>query len=158
MAEEAAPSRTVAPYTLDKSAQALKKEALEINRDLVLLSEEALIPASAQFVVFLSLNSDPNSAASPWQIKLTLNGRIIANHAYTPQEQQALFRGGIHRLYFGNLPVGSHELIAQSEGGRPGNHSTTFTFSKVWQQKVVEVNMNLAEKTPKLMIRDWQSQ
>lgn len=157
IAEDAAP-RSSTPYTFDKTAQALKKEALEINRDLVLLSEEALIPTSAQLAVFLSLQPYTGAVDSSMQVKLALDGNVIANHVYTPKEQEALFNGGVHRLYFGNLPVGGHELVAYLEGNKVGTSSTTFNFNKVWQQKFIEVNMNLADKAPKLIIRDWQSQ
>ena len=41
---------------LDEDVQALKKEVLDLNRDLFLLEEELLFPANSQVAFFVSLD------------------------------------------------------------------------------------------------------
>lgn len=144
---------TSAPYTLDKLTQEIKRDALDLNRDLILLSEEELIPTSSQVVIFVSMQSRVRITTKPVQVKLSLDGAVVADHVYTVKEQEALFKGGLHRLYFGSLLPGGHKLIAQLEGN-PAS-SATLGFDKAWQQKLIEVIMN-ADTTPELTIRDWQ--
>jgi hypothetical protein len=42
--------------TLDTRIQTLKKEVLDLNRDLFLLEEDLLFPANTQFTVFVSMD------------------------------------------------------------------------------------------------------
>ena len=49
---------TPAPDTraLDEEIQALKKDVVDLNRDLFVLEEELLFPANTQVAVFLSMD------------------------------------------------------------------------------------------------------
>src|SRR5258706_14370776 len=49
-----APTPTPNPQGLDTRIQSLKQEAMELNRDLLVLEEELLFPASTQVAVFIS--------------------------------------------------------------------------------------------------------
>jgi hypothetical protein len=102
---------------LDADIEALKKEVLSLNRDLFILEEDLLFPSNTQFSVFLSMNAGALFSLDSVQIKI--DDKNIANHLYTERELAALKRGGVQRLYIGNLPSGEHEIVAIFSGVGP---------------------------------------
>jgi len=111
----AAPATAAAPpaadfKSLDGDVQCLKKEVLDLNRDLFLLEEELLFPANTQVAVFLSLDVGTFFELDSVQVKV--DNKEVANYLYTEREVEALNRGGVHRVFIGNLKVGKHELVA----------------------------------------------
>ncbi|MDJ0911890.1 MAG: hypothetical protein QNI99_22090, partial [Woeseiaceae bacterium] len=102
---------------LDEDVQDLKKEVLDLNRDLFLLEEELLFPANSQVAFFVSL--DVGEYFDLDSVSLRIDGREVANYLYTEREVDALMRGGVHRLHMANLRTGEHELIAIFTGQGP---------------------------------------
>ena len=90
---------------------------LSLNRDLFILEEDLLFPSNTQFSVFLSMNA--GALFSLDSIQLKIDDKNIANHLYTERELAALKRGGVQRLYIGNLPSGEHEIIIIFTGVGP---------------------------------------
>ena len=97
--------------------QALKKEVLDLNRELFVLEEELLFPANTQVAVFVSMDVGEFFALD--SVTLKLDNKEVANYLYTEREAQALLKGGVHRVYIGNLKAGEHELIALFTGPGP---------------------------------------
>jgi len=87
--------------SLDADIEALKKEVLSLNRDLFILEEDLLFPSNTQFSVFLSMDS--GALFNLDSVQLKIDDKNIANHLYTERELEALKRGGVQRLYIGNL-------------------------------------------------------
>ena len=87
--------------SLDDKVQSLKKEVMNLNRDLLVLEEELLFPTSTQVAVFLSI--DVGNYFRLDSVQLKIDDKIVANHLYTQQEVDALGRGGVQRLYLGNV-------------------------------------------------------
>src|SRR5512140_2339334 len=58
-------------------------------------------------------------------VRVTLDDKDVAAYLYTPLEVQALHRGGVQRLYVGNLRAGSHELVAFFNGNGPQDRDYT---------------------------------
>jgi len=77
--------------------------------DLMVLEEELLFPASTQVAVFVSMDVGNAVDLDSVQVKLTTAGRRLPVHAV---EVQALHRGGVQRVYLGQLKAGSHDLVA----------------------------------------------
>jgi hypothetical protein len=63
--------------TVDQDVQALKKELVDLNRDLFRLEEELLYPASTQVAVFLSVNVGTFFALDSVQLKV--DGKEVAS-------------------------------------------------------------------------------
>ena len=105
------------PTTLDEQVQDLKKLAVDLNRDLFLLEEELLFPANTQVAVFVSM--DVGEFFSLDSVEIKLDDEDVASYLYTEREVDALFRGGVQRVYVGNLRAGEHELVATFTGGGP---------------------------------------
>ncbi|MEJ2649125.1 MAG: hypothetical protein P8016_12050 [Sedimentisphaerales bacterium] len=102
---------------LSKDIQNIKKEIINLNRDLFILEEDLLFPANTQFSVFLSMDIGEYFSLDSVQIKI--DDKIVANHLYTTREAEALKRGGVQRLYLGNLASGEHEIVAFFVGQGP---------------------------------------
>lgn len=134
--------------TLDKQIQDVKQEALELNRDLFVLEEELLFPASTQLAVFLSV--DVGEFFQLDSVQLKLDNKVVTNYLYTDRENAALHRGGVQRLYLGNLRTGKHELVAVFTGKgtheRDYRRGATLVFEKRTDPKFIELKIHDVEK------------
>jgi hypothetical protein len=146
--------------TVDQDVQALKKELLDLNRDLFRLEEELLYPASTQVAVFLAVNVGTFFALDSVQLKL--DGKEVANYLYTEREVEALHRGGVQKLYLGNLKAGEHELVAVFTGKGPHERDyrrgTALRFEKAVGAKYVELRITDRDAAlqPEFAVRQWE--
>lgn len=148
------------PVALDTRIQDLKADVIQLNRDLLVLEEELLFPANTQLAVFVSM--DVGKMFSLDSVQLHIDGKPVASYLYTPLEVQALHRGGVQRLYVGNLRTGNHELVAFFTGGGPHardyKRGATVKFDKDTQAKYVELRIRDSEAKlqPEFDIKFWQ--
>lgn len=146
--------------SVDEDAQALKKEVLALNRDLFVLEEELLFPANTQIAVFVSM--DVGDFFRLDSVTLKVDDKEVANYLYTEREAQALLKGGVHRLYLGNLKTGSHELVAFFTGQGPHERDyrrgATLTFDKTVGAKYLELRISDSERRqqPEFIVEEWQ--
>jgi hypothetical protein len=146
--------------SLDEDVQSLKKEVLDLNRDLFLLEEELLFPANSQVAFFIAM--DVGEYFELDSVSLQIDGKEVANYLYTEREAGALLRGGVHRVHMGNLKVGDHELIAVFTGKGPHvrdyRRGATMTFNKGIGAKYVELEISdrAAKQQPEFIIREWE--
>ena len=146
--------------SLDSEIQSLKQEVLELNRELFVLEEELLYPAGTQVAVFLSMDVGRYFALD--SVQLRVNDKIVSNHLYTAREVEALHRGGVQRLYMGNLRAGEHEIVAIFTGkgpnGRDYRRGATRTVSKALGPKFVELQIvDLEGKEQRdFAVREWE--
>ncbi|MGI9290545.1 MAG: AraC family transcriptional regulator [Gammaproteobacteria bacterium] len=146
--------------SLDEETQQLKTVALELNQELNALKEEMLYPASSQVAVFLSM--DVGEFFSLNSVELTLDGKNISNHLYTEGEIDALYRGGVQKLYLGNLTGGDHELVAVFTGtgnrGREYRRGAQVDFVKGKETKYLEFVISDREQKlqPEFFVREWE--
>jgi len=134
---------TAAFQSLDRKVQGLKQQVLELNRDLFVLEEELLFPASTQIAVFLSM--DVGKFFQLDSVQLKLDNKVVTNYLYTERENAALLRGGVQRLYLGNLRTGKHELVAVFTGKgtheRDYRRGATLVFEKQTEPKYIELKV-----------------
>ena len=146
--------------TVDQDVQALKKELVDLHRDLFRLEEELLYPASTQVAVFLSVNLGTFFALD--SVQLELDGKEVANYLYTEREVEALHRGGVQKLFLGNLKAGEHELVAVFTGKGPHERDyrrgTTLRFDKTLGAKYLELRISDREASlqPEFVVRQWE--
>ena len=146
--------------SLDADIEALKKEVLSLNRDLFILEEDLLFPANTQFSVFLSMNA--GALFSLDSIQLKIDDKNIANHLYTERELAALKRGGVQRLYIGNLPSGEHEVVITFTGigpkGRDYRLGESIVIEKTTEPQFVEfiVLDDTGKEQPQFDVRVWE--
>ena len=146
--------------SLDQDVQALKKEVLDLNRDLFLLEEELLFPANSQVAFFISMDVGEYFALD--SVNLKIDGKEVANYLYTEREVDALVRGGVHRVHMANLKTGEHELIAVFTGKGPNardyRRGATLTFEKGIGAKYMELEITdrVKKQQPEFVIKDWE--
>jgi hypothetical protein len=145
---------------VDKDVQDLKKQLVDLNRDLFKLEEEILYPASTQVAVFLSMNVGTFFALD--SVTLKVDDKEVANYLYTEREVQALHRGGVQKLYLGNLKSGPHELVAFFTGKGPHDRDyrrgTSVSFEKAVGARYVELRISDREASlqPEFVVRQWE--
>ncbi len=144
---------------VDQDVQDLKKQLLDLNRDLFKLEEEILYPSSTQVAVFLSLNVGEFFKLD--SVTLKLDDKEVSNYLYTEREVQALHRGGVQKLYLGNLKAGKHELVAFFTGKGPHDvdyrRGASLSFEKTVGAKYVELRISDREAAmqPEFVVRQW---
>jgi len=146
--------------SLDSRIQSLKKEVLDLNRDLFMLEEELLFPSNTQVSVFLSM--DIGTLFQLDSVQIRLNDKIVANHLYTKREIEALKRGGVQRIYTGNLPSGKHEIVAYYTGIGPNNRTykqgstTILEKSSAAQFVELKISDNTVKQQPDFEVKIWE--
>lgn len=144
---------------IDTDIQAIKKDAVDLNRELAALEEELLFPAGTQVSVFLSLDVGAFFRLESVQVKI--DDREVANHLYSERDINALEKGGAQRLYLGNLLTGEHELLAIFTGkgpdGRDYRRGASVKFTKDGKAKFLELRISDRQRSgqPEFEIRDW---
>lgn len=145
---------------LDSRVQDVKAEVIKLNRDLLVLEEELLFPASTQVALFVSM--DVGKLFSLDSVQIKLDDKLITNYLYTPAEVAALHRGGVQRVYVGNLKAGSHEIVAFFTGQGPHvrdyKRGTTIKFDKGAEPKYIELRIkdSTAKLQPEFDVKVWQ--
>lgn len=157
----AAPAANPAPSpALGAQIEDLKKASVELNRDLMLLEEDLLFPASTQIAVYVSLDVGHYFALD--SVKLSIDGQMVSSYLYTPKQISALARGGVQRLYLGNLKTGSHEITAFFIGKGPEERDykrgATYTFNKTQKPGMLEVRIKdeTGAMQPTFEFKEWQ--
>lgn len=146
--------------SLDQEVQTLKKEVLDLNRELFVLEEELLFPANTQVAVFVSMDVGEFFALD--SVTLKLDNKEVANYLYTEREAQALLKGGVHRVYVGNLKAGEHELIAlftgQGPNARDYRRGATIKLEKGVGAKYIELKISdrAAKAQPEFVVKEWE--
>ena len=159
---DAAPAGEEAAQTasVDQDVQSLKKELVDLNKDLFKLEEELLYPASTQVAVFLSVDVGTFFALD--SVTLKVDDKEVTNYLYTEREVQALHRGGVQRLYLGNLKAGEHELIALFTGKGPHERDyrrgTTLRIDKGVGASYIELKISdrVASLQPEFVVKVWE--
>jgi len=147
------------PATLDARVQELKNDVIQLNRDLLVLEEELLFPANTQVALFVSMDIGVMFDLESVQVKI--DDTLVATYLYTPMEVKALQRGGVQRLYVGNLRTGRHELVAFFTGQGPHTRDykrgATVVFDKDTQAKYAELRIrdSSAKLQPEFDIKLW---
>lgn len=145
---------------LDEKVQDLKKQVVDLNRDLFVLEEELLFPANTQVAVFVSMDVGEFFALD--SVVLKIDNREVSNYLYTPREAAALVKGGVQRLYVGNIKTGPHELVALFSGKGPNERDyrrgASLKFEKGVGAKYLELRISdrARRAQPEFVIKDWE--
>ena len=161
-APAAAPSAAAAAdvKTLGQEGQGMKKDVIDLNKDLFVLEEELLFPANTQVAVYVSMDVGAFFALD--SVTLKIDNKEVKNYLYTAREADALLKGGVQQLYLGNLKVGKHELVAFFSGKGPVERDyrrgATLKFDKGVGAKYLELKISdkVAKHQPEFLIKDWE--
>ena len=159
-ADDTAAATPAERSALDAEVQALRREVVDLNRDLFMLEEDLLFPASTQVAVFVSMDVGTFFAVDSVQLKV--DDKEVANYLYTEREQEALKRGGVQRLWLGNMKAGAHEVTAfftgQGPHSRDYKRGTTLKVEKGVGAKYVELKISdkAAKLQPEFVVKVWE--
>jgi hypothetical protein len=143
---------------LDEQVQEIKADVLAIAAELSQLEERLLFPSNTQVAVFVSL-----AAGESWRldaVELQIDGRPVAHYIYSYKELEALRKGGVQRIYTGNVATGARELQVSVSGqlpsGREFNRTEHFSFTKDIEPKLVGITLGGADAGgPGIQLGDW---
>lgn len=128
---------------LDEQVQEIKGDALSISAELAKLEEKLLYPSNTEVSVFVSLKTGETFRLD--SVDIQMDGKPVTHHVYTLKELEALRKGGVQKIYTGNVPTGEHNLEVQvsgkTSGGSDFQKSGHFTMSKDVAPKIVEVSL-----------------
>jgi len=128
---------------LDEQVQEIKSDVLSIAAALNQLEERLLYPSNTQVAVFVSLAAGETFRLDA--VEIQLDGRAVAHHLYTFKELEALQKGGVQRIYTGNIRSGAHALqvsmIGKSKAGSDLRAMEQFTLTKDVGPKILEVSL-----------------
>ena len=128
---------------LDEQVQEIKSDVLGIAAELNQLEEKLLYPSNTQIALFVSLANGETFRLD--SVEIRLDGKPVAHHLYSFKELEALQKGGMQRIYNGNVRSGEHELqvfVAGKTGaGADFQKSERFKVNKDVGPKIVELSL-----------------
>jgi len=128
---------------LDEQVQQTKSDVLSIAAELNQLEEKLLYPSGTQVAIFVALAKGDELRLDA--VRLQIDGQLVAHYIYSAKELEALRKGGVQRIYVGNVPTGDHKLNVLVDGklksGGDFNRTDHFTFRKEVKPKLVELTV-----------------
>ena len=128
---------------LDEQVQQTKSDVLSIAAELNQLEEKLLYPSGTQVAVFVALAKGDELRLDA--VRLQIDGQLVAHYIYSAKELEALRKGGVQRIYVGNVATGDHKLNVLVDGklksGGDFNRTEHFTFRKEVKPKLVELTV-----------------
>jgi hypothetical protein len=128
---------------LDEQVQQTKSDVLSIAAELNQLEEKLLYPSGTQVAIFVALAKGDELRLDA--VRLQIDGQLVAHYIYSAKELEALRKGGVQRIYVGNVATGDHQLNVFLDGklkaGVDFSRTQHFTFRKEVKPKFVELTM-----------------
>jgi hypothetical protein len=128
---------------LDEQIQEIKSDALRMSAELSQLEEKLLYPSGTQVAIFVELVKGDTMRLDA--VRLQIDGQLVAHYIYSAKELEALRKGGVQRIYVGNVATGDHKLDVlvdgKLEGGADFSRTGQFTFRKEVKPKLVGLTL-----------------
>jgi hypothetical protein len=143
---------------LDEQVQEIKSDVLSISEELSRLEEKLLYPSGTQIAVFVELAE--GDAMRLDAVRLQIDGQLVAHYIYSSKELEALRKGGVQRLYVGNVATGEHQLEVlvdgKLEGGENFSRTEHFAFRKEVKPKLVGLALAGPDSDkPPIALEEW---
>jgi hypothetical protein len=128
---------------LDEQIQDIKSDSLRMAAELSQLEEKLLYPSGTQVAIFVEVAKGDTMRLDA--VRLQIDGQLVAHYIYSAKELQALRKGGVQRIYVGNVATGDHKLDVlvdgKLEGGADFSRTWQFTFRKEVKPKLVGLTL-----------------
>ena len=138
---------------LDEQVQEVKSDVLSIAAELARLEERLLYPSNTHLAVFVALAERDSLRLDAVQIQI--DGQLVAHSIYSFKELEALQKGGVQRIYTGNVATGEHQMevtiVGKLDTGKDYNRTERFAFSKGVEPKLLGVTLGSSQ----LQLGDW---
>jgi hypothetical protein len=128
---------------LDEQVQEIKTDVLSIAAELSQLEEKLIYPSNTQVSLFVSIARGETFRLDA--VEIQMDGQQVAHHIYTFKELEALQKGGVQRIYTGNLRTGAHNLqvsvIGKTKAGGNFQVAKDMEVAKGVGPKIVEISL-----------------
>jgi hypothetical protein len=143
---------------LDDQVQDIKSDVLAISAELSRLEEKLLYPSGTQVAIFVALAAGDQMRLDA--VRLQIDGQLVAHYIYSFKELEALRKGGVQRIYVGNVATGSHQLEVivdgKNAGGADFSRTEHLTFAKEVKPKLVGLTLAGPDSgTPSITLGNW---
>src|SRR5215469_14741527 len=143
---------------LDEQIQEIKSDALRMSAELSQLEEKLLYPSGTQVAIFVELAKGETMRLDA--VRLQIDGQLVAHYIYSAKELQALRKGGVQRIYVGNVATGDHKLDVlvdgKLDGGADFSRTGQFTFRKEVKPKLVGLTLSGPQSgNAPIKLGDW---
>jgi hypothetical protein len=85
-------------------------------------------------------------------VRIQIDGHLVAHYIYSFKELDALRKGGVQRIYVGNVTTGDHQLEVLVDGklesGADFSRTERFTIHKEVKPKLVGLTLAGSGSTP----------
>jgi hypothetical protein len=141
---------------LDEQVQEVKSDVLSISQELSRLEEKLLYPSGTQVAIFVALAKGDQMRLD--SVRLQIDGQLVTHHIYSAKELEALRKGGVQRIYVGNVATGDHQLEVLVDGkledGKDFSRTEHLTFRKEVKPKLVGLTL-AGSGNPPVALGDW---
>jgi hypothetical protein len=138
---------------LDEQVQEVKSDVLGIAAELARLEEKLLYPSNTHLAVFVALEGGDTLRLDAVQIHI--DGQPVAHSIYSFKELEALQKGGVQRIYTGNVATGEHKMEVTIAGkldtGKEYSRTEHFAFTKGVEPKLLGVTLGSSQ----LQLGNW---
>lgn len=147
--------------SLPSDISGLKMDIVTLNREISQLENQLLFPSSEASIL---LSIDVGSSVRLVDINLSLDDKNVGYHFYSEAETAALAKGGVQRVYSGNIGSGQHTLKAAINGydaqGKAFQRTVSYNFTKGPTRKVVEIKAgdDSTRTQSQFRFKEWESQ
>jgi len=145
--------------SLDGQVQEIKSDVLSIASELGNLEERLLYPSNTQIALFVALDEGESFRLDAVQVEI--NGELATHHIYSYKELEALQKGGVQRVYTGNVATGDHQLtvtmIGKLKNGNDLSQSDSFVFAKGVEPKALGITLGRpgSASSSGIQVGDW---
>ena len=127
--------------SLDEQVQEIKTDVLAIGAELTTLEERLLYPSTTEVAIFVSLPQEQSFRLDA--VRILIDEELAAHHIYSFKELDALRKGGVQRIYTGNVATGDHQISVTMSGklknGKDFSETESFSFTKDVNPKAVGI-------------------
>jgi hypothetical protein len=142
---------------LDEQVQEIKSDVLGIAQELSRLEEKLLYPSGTQVAIFVELAKEDTMRLDA--VRLQIDGQLVAHHIYSAKELEALRKGGVQRIYVGNVATGKHQLEVLVDGklesGKDFSRTESFVFSKEVKPALVGLTLAGSDAGVPIALSEW---
>jgi len=128
---------------IDEQVQDIKSDVLSISSDLSQLEEKLIYPSNTEVSLFVSLAKGDKFRLDA--VDISIDGKEATHYLYTYKELEALRKGGVQRIFTGNVRTGEHTVdvtvIGKTTGNNDYRQKATHKFTKEVGPRLVEIQV-----------------
>jgi hypothetical protein len=138
---------------LDEQVQEVKSDVLSIAAELKRLEERLLYPSNTHLAVFVEIPKGDTLRLD--SVRIVIDGQQVAHSIYSFKELEALQKGGVQRIYTGNVSTGGHQIevsiAGKNDSGKDYARTERFQFTKGIEPKLLGLTFGSSE----LKMGEW---